>query len=272
MESITNEPVNKEQQARNFENLKYDPLENSGNILYDNSSDPDLHFYKTNIQNLTTPYILREELQKFLGDGKGENVSVLQLNIRSINKNFENFKMFLSNLNFRFSIICLSQAWSNDSNVDNSNYKLLNYVSVHHIRNHYKRGGVSVYIHKNFEFKIRNDLSINSKDIESVSVELLHEKRRNALFNVVYRPPNGKIEPFENFLKILFNKNKNSNNNYHIAGDLNLNLLNYDRNKKVRDFSNLIYQNGIILTINKSTRVTEKTAAAIYHIMTNSFV
>ena len=91
----------------------------------------------------------------------------------------------------------------------------------------------SVYIHKNFEFKVRNDLSINSKDIESIDVELLYEKRKNTLFNVVSRPPNGKREPFENFLKILFNKNKNSNKNYHIAGDFNPNLLDHDKNKKV---------------------------------------
>ena len=47
MEGITNESVSKEQQAQNFENLKYDPVENSGNILFDNSSDPDLMFYIT---------------------------------------------------------------------------------------------------------------------------------------------------------------------------------------------------------------------------------
>ena len=45
MEGITNETVNKEQSAQNFENRKYDPLEDSGNILFDNSSDPDLYFY-----------------------------------------------------------------------------------------------------------------------------------------------------------------------------------------------------------------------------------
>ena len=44
MESIINETVSKEQQAQNLENLKYDPSENSGNILFDNSSDSDLHF------------------------------------------------------------------------------------------------------------------------------------------------------------------------------------------------------------------------------------
>ena len=213
-----------------------------------------------------------EELQKFLGDDKDENVSVLHLNNRSINKIFENFKMFLSNLNLSFSIICFSETWLNDSNVDKSNYELPNYVSLHQIRNHYKGGGVSVYIHKNFEFKIRNDFSINSKGIESIGVELLCEKRRNTLFNVICRPPNGKIEPFENFLKILFNKNKNSNKNHRIAGDFNLNLLDHDKNKKVRDFLNLIYQNGMIPTINKPTSVTKKTATAIDHIITNSFV
>ena len=109
MEGIANETVNKEQQAHDFENLKYYPLKISGNILFDNSSDPDSHFYNTNIQNLNTTYTLPEELQKPLGDDKDKNVSVLPLNIRSINKNFENFKMFLSYLNFSFSITCFSE-------------------------------------------------------------------------------------------------------------------------------------------------------------------
>ena len=83
MEGITNEPIN-----------KYDPVENSGNILFGNSSDPDLHFYNANIQNLNTPYILPKELQIILGDDKGENVSVLHLNSKSINKYFEILKCF----------------------------------------------------------------------------------------------------------------------------------------------------------------------------------
>ena len=103
-------------------------------------------------------------------------------------------------------------------------------------------------------------------------MELLYEKRRNTLFNVVYRPPNDKIELFEKFLKIHFNKNKNSNKNYHIAADFNLNHLDHDKNKNVRDFFNSIYQNGMIPTINKPTRVTKKTASTIDHIITNSFV
>ena len=54
--------------------------------------------------------------------------------------------MFLSNLNFIFSIICFSETWVNDLNVDNSNYELSNYVSVNQIRNRYKGGwGFNIY-------------------------------------------------------------------------------------------------------------------------------
>ena len=43
MEDITNETANRKKHAWKIEILKYCPLENSGNILFDNSSDPGLH-------------------------------------------------------------------------------------------------------------------------------------------------------------------------------------------------------------------------------------
>ena len=120
IEVITNETINNEQKAQTFETFRYGPFENPGNIFLGNSSALDLHIFNTNIQNLKAPHVLSEEHQNqnFLGDDKDENTSVLHLNIRSVNKDFENFKMFLSNKNFSFSIICFSETWLNDSNVD----------------------------------------------------------------------------------------------------------------------------------------------------------
>ena len=60
--------------------------------------------------------------------------------------------------------------------MNNSEYELKNYVSVHQIKKHYKGDEVSVYTHKNAEFNIRNDHSNYCEDIESVGVELLYEK------------------------------------------------------------------------------------------------
>ena len=54
------------------------------------------------------------------------------------------------------------------------------------------------------------------------------------------------------------------------AGDFNLNLLDYNTNRKVHNFLSLIYENGMIPEINKPTRVTRKTATIIDHILTNS--
>ena len=127
---MTNETVNKKQQAQKFENIRYVHLENSENILFGNSSDSDSHFYSTNIQNINKSYILPEELQNFLSGDKDENVSVQYLNIKRINKNIVNFKTFISNLNFGSRIICFSETWLNDSNIDNANYELLKYISV----------------------------------------------------------------------------------------------------------------------------------------------
>ena len=108
---------------------------------------------------------------------------------------------------------------------------------------------------------MKPDLSINNNDIESLTIEILSDKKRNTLINILYRPSNDQIESFEHFLNNIFSKIKKSNKLFHIAGDFNLNLLDHDTNRKVQRFLNIDF----------STRVTRKTATAIDHILPNSF-
>ena len=81
-----------------------------------------------------------------------------------------------------------------------------NYKSIHQVRNYSKRGGVSIYIYKSLNFKLRLDLIINSQDVESISKEILFNKERNTVKNVLHRHPKGAIEPFEKFLKQILKK------------------------------------------------------------------
>ena len=97
-----------------------------------------------------------------------------------------------------------------ETNNENSNYELPGYYSIHQIRNNRKEGGISIYIKKVLNFKIKDDLSINCKDVESLCIELLFENKCNTLMNVLYRPPNGKTESFEIFLKNIFSITRNS--------------------------------------------------------------
>ena len=100
----------------NFESLKFNPFDSSEEILTDKSFDPDLNFFNSNIGNLDTPYISHEEHKNLNENGSADTLSILHLNIRSIKKNFENFKLFLSSLSFE-SGICFLEAWLDESSL-----------------------------------------------------------------------------------------------------------------------------------------------------------
>ena len=57
-----------------------------------------------------------------------------------------------------------------------------------------------------------------------------------------------------------------------MAGDFNINSLDYSRNTIVRDFLNLAFQNSIFPVINRPTRVTKTSATIIEYVLTNSII
>ena len=73
-------------------------------------------------------------------------------------------------LNFNFSIVCFSETWANDININkNSSFQLPNYNTEHQIRKSGKGGGgVCIFIHDSLDYKARKDLSINCDAIEYV--------------------------------------------------------------------------------------------------------
>ena len=135
-------------------------------------------------------------------------------------------------------MICLSETWWDDLvTIEKFLFELLNYNSTLQIRSDHKGSGVSIYIHKSLDLTVKPNLSINNNDIESLTTEILSNKKRNTLINALYRPPNGQIEPFENFLNNIFSKIKKSKKIFHIVGDFNLNLLDHDTNRKSAEIS-----------------------------------
>ena len=70
----------------------------------------------------------------------------LHINIRSINKNFENFKLFFSSLGFTFSVICFSGTWLDETTISNKSlYELPNYRSIHQVRKKKEEEESTVY-------------------------------------------------------------------------------------------------------------------------------
>ena len=120
-------------ETKNLETLKYNISDNT-DILLDDSCDPDVNFFNKKFQSLDTPYLMPGEFRNFL-DNSSDQFLVLHLNIRSIKKNFENFRLFLNSINFTFSVICLSETWWDDlATIEKSLYELPNCNSTHQAR------------------------------------------------------------------------------------------------------------------------------------------
>ena len=147
---------------------------------------------------MDTPYISNEELKNLNVNSSADMPSILHLNIRSIKKNFENFKIFLN------QVLTSVHVFRRHGLTSKSLCELPNYKNIHQIRNYGKGGGVFIYIKHSINCKPRPDLSINNTDVESISVELLWNKNRNTSNNVLYRSPKGLAEPFAMFLNCTF--------------------------------------------------------------------
>ena len=87
-------------------------------------------------------------------------------------------------------------------------------------------GGVSLFIKKMIDYKVRNDLNVNNGNTESLFIEITKESvnlPKNVIVGIIYRPPNRDIVPFTSDIDSLLCNIKNDNTIAYLMGDLNIN-------------------------------------------------
>ena len=162
--------------------------------------------------------------------------SFLRLNIRSLNGNIDNLWEFLAFLKRHVSVIVLTESLCDETANENSLLNLDNYYSVHQTGNNKKGNSIYIYIHKQQECKLRNDIDIFSNKIETCSVEIINSQSRNFVVTDVYRPPKGDIKVFKNYCKDFLEKKSTSSKTVFMVGNLNINSFDFDNNDLVKDF------------------------------------
>ena len=115
-----------------------------------------------------------------------------------------------------------------------------NYYFVHQKGKNKKGGGICIYIHKQLEFKLRNDFDIFKIEIEACSVEIINSKSRNFIVTGVYSPPKGDIKVFKSYSQD-FLKKKSTSKTVFMVGDFRIHSLDYDNNRLVKHFLNISY-------------------------------
>ena len=74
----------------------------------------------------------------------------------------------------------------------------------------------------------------------------------NILLNLVYHPPIGDQKELEYYFKSCLSlKMGNLTQRFNFSQRININLLDFNSNKKVQNFANLVFHFGMIEAINK---------------------
>ena len=108
--------------SNDFINVQSPILEN----LSSKPTEADSEFLSSIEKSFQTKYYTQWDFTK---TKTSNDLSILNFNIRSVQKNFETFKAFYESLNFNFDIICLTETWedSNHSMKENSLFNLTGY-------------------------------------------------------------------------------------------------------------------------------------------------
>ena len=115
-----------------FESLSYQPFLVDGNLTVNAELDPGVIFFQ-NISSFDTQYFNIDDAKTFVNNNiSSDSFSVLNINIRSMQKNFGKFQEFFKTLKFNLSAVCLSETWCDAiDSTKNSNYRLHGYKSFH---------------------------------------------------------------------------------------------------------------------------------------------
>ena len=149
---------------------------------------------------------------------RDNDFKLIHMNIRSIKKNLDEFKILLSQFITDFECIVLSETWHID---DLNLYNIPGYNLLYNISQVNQNDGVVVYIKNciNFVYKIHTLGNIGLLEIN------FSYKNRNFLLSAVYRPPSTCPNQFTlNLNSYLANVPKNHDRHIFV-GDININIM-----------------------------------------------
>ena len=120
--------------------------------------------------------------------------SLLHTNISSLQYNGDNLKLLLTNLEFKFDIIALSETWNPESKSHTFQPPIIEgYKEYYGTTGSSLKGGCGLYINEALKPLPRKDLNIKIKEndfeMETCWYEIIFEKQPNRLIGVVYRHP-----------------------------------------------------------------------------------
>ena len=97
--------------SKDFELINFNPFNFFNHQDQQDMRDPDLNYFiDLNSNNFDSPYVLEENVKRYLCSiKKYDNLSLIHVNIKSMNSNFEKFHDLFLNCSNSFNIICVTE-------------------------------------------------------------------------------------------------------------------------------------------------------------------
>ena len=196
------------------------------------------------------------------------HLSVLSLNIQSLNSNYDHLCTLLDSINYP-EIAILSETWQPRlPNTIICNYHPL----IHFTRQNRKGGSCGIFISQKLEinkqFIIQNLPNFTTFEFTYAQVNSKTKfKKYKYLIISVYRPPNTKVteflNEFDHFLSII----NDTDAEIILAGDINIAINSRSTNSK--KYSKLLYKHHLLQTVQSLTHYSKTTQTLIDHVLTN---
>ena len=237
-----------------------------------------LYFTETEFNNLMT--------QTYTSDDK---LTIISLNIANLLSKLSSLKTFLDYISATHTtpdIIIVVETHISETDHTYTPEELRdllpNYHFFHKGRNLKKGGGVGVFVSKNLsgEALLNPDLYGKVRFIEETFENLVikipeaietgnGDIKKDLVIAALYRQPNkDNFEIFERELQKLLQAIDKKKNEIVIAGDLNLNLLNYGNHPPTASYLDLLTERKLLPRIVRPTRIKKQSATLIDHIFT----
>lgn len=198
------------------------------------------------------------------------NIAIANLNIRSLDRNGEKFKLVLKEFQGNIDFITLSEIWGNKLNFRMQGYQNL----ACEIRKS-RGGGVGILVNNKYDFEKIPDMSFIKDNIEIITICTKIDKKRY-IISSIYRPPspnNSSLRGFFNELKKILDIKENLFKDcpYYLCGDLNINISNSNAWSTTSLIETLETSNLSPL-INRYTRIHKNSHTLIDNLFTNNLV
>ena len=134
-----------------------------------------------------------------------------------------------------------------------------------------KGGGICLYVDNNSKTKSHHlkDLNTSSPNIECQWLEICYDYQRNIVAGNLYRPPNGDIDLFVDYIEQCIKTLDLGSKDLIICGDVNIDVLD-KTNTSTKKLLEFLTQIGLTNYISVPTRYSATKNRCIDHIYSNS--